>query len=79
MAVVDCWEDGVAYCTQKNKFFAGDKVELLEPGKRPVEIAITELYNEVGEAIDDTKHAHMKFSFPLKFPMAEGTIIRKDV
>ena len=79
VAVVDCWKDGVAYCTQKNKFFAGDQVELLEPGTRPVEIAITELYNEAGEAIDDTKHAHMKFSFPLKTPVAEGTIIRKDV
>ena len=79
VAVVDCWKDGVAYCTQKNKFFARDQVELLEPGKRPVEIAITELYNEAGEAIDDTKHAHMKFSFPLKTPVAEGTIIRKDV
>lgn len=79
VAVVDCWKDGAAYCTQKNKFFIGDRVELLEPGKRPVEITIEKLYNEAGEAIDDTRHAHMKFSFPMKIPVSDGTIVRKDV
>lgn len=79
VAVVDYWKDGAAYCTQKNKFFIGDRVELLEPGKHPAKITVNELYNEAGEPIEDTRHAHMKFSFPLKTPVAEGTIIRKDV
>lgn len=79
VAVVDHWEDGIAYCTQKNKFYEGDTVELLEPGKRPVSILVCGLKNEAGESIEDTRHAHMKFSFPLAAPVTEGTIIRKDV
>lgn len=79
VAVVDYWKDGVAYCTQKNKFFKGDTVEISEPKKRPVSFVINEMYNELGEAIDDTRHAHMKFSFPLENPVESGTIIRKDI
>lgn len=79
VAVVDYWKDGVAYCTQKNKFYVGDMVELLEPKKRPMVFAVKEMYNEAGEPIEDTRHAHMKFSFPLETAVAEGTIIRKDV
>ena len=79
VAVVDYWKDGVAYCTQKNKFFKGDSVELLEPKSKPVAFVITELFDEKGEPIEDTRHAHMKFSFPLKTAVANGTIIRKDI
>jgi len=79
VAVVDYWKDGVAYCTQKNKFFKGDTVEIAEPKKRPVAFVVNEMFDENGEAIDDTRHAHMKFSFPIETPVMEGTIIRKDI
>ena len=29
MAVVEKWEDGVAYCSQRNRFFEGDELEVM--------------------------------------------------
>ncbi|MEG2597160.1 MAG: U32 family peptidase, partial [Oscillospiraceae bacterium] len=78
VAVVDDWSNGRAICTQKNKFLVGDRVELLEPGKQPFSVTISALYDENGESIDDTKHAHMKFSFPLPQSVLVGTIVRKE-
>ena len=36
VAVVESCENGTVYCTQRNRFFAGDTVELLAPSQKPV-------------------------------------------
>ena len=79
VALVDRWENGTAYCTQKNKFFAGDTLELLEPGKKPETISIPALFNGDGEEIPDTRRANMPFSFPWDREIAPGAILRKAV
>ena len=40
VGVVERSEDGVVYCTQRNKFLNGDTVEVLSPNKKPIEIKI---------------------------------------
>lgn len=78
VAVVDRWEDGTAYCTQRNKFLVGDTVELLQPQSEPITLTINSMKNELGEPIENTAHAMMKFSFNCETPLKQGTIIRKE-
>ncbi len=79
VALVDHWENGRVFCTQKNKFLAGDTLELLEPGKKPETITISTLFNGDGEEIPDTRHANMPFSFLWDREIAPGAILRKAV
>ena len=79
VAVVDECRDGIVYCTQRNRFFAGDTVELLSPGQKPVEMKLDELYNEDGERIETVNHAMMRFSFPCSETFPAGTYIRKEL
>ena len=80
--MVEKVEGDRVYCTQKNRFFDGDTLELLEPGKQPVPFTVTGLQNGDGEPISDTRHPAMAFSFPLSLlphPPAAGSMIRKNL
>ncbi len=77
VAVVEKCENGIAYCSQRNRFFAGDTVEILAPSQRPVELVLDKLFNEDGEQIDTANHAMMKFSFPCEHVFPAGSVIRK--
>ncbi|MDE5763920.1 MAG: U32 family peptidase [Ruminococcus sp.] len=79
VAVVEKCENGVVYCTQRNRFFSGDEVELLPPSVKPVVMKLDVLYNENGEKIETANHAMMKFSFPCETVFPAGTVIRKAV
>lgn len=78
MAVVDKWENGIAYCTQRNRFFEGDELEIMEAYKKPVRITVSGLKNDKGEEIESTNHAMMKFSFICETEIGEGAILRKE-
>lgn len=77
VAVVDHCENGMVYCTQRNRFFAGDEVELLSPSAKPVVMTLDALFNENGEQIEVANHAMMKFSFKCDVCFPSGTVIRK--
>ncbi len=79
VAVVDECRDGVVYCTERNRFFAGDTVELLAPRSKPVEMKLDELYDENGDRIETANRAMMRFSFPSEMSFPAGTVIRKAV
>lgn len=79
VAVVDYCSDGTVYCTQRNKFFPGDTVEILSPKSKPYEITIGKLYGSDGESIENTAHSMMKFSFKHSCALPKGSIIRKEV
>ncbi len=79
VAVVDECRDGKVYCTQRNRFFAGDTVELLAPSSKPVEMKLDTLFDENGEQIETANHAMMRFSFPCDMTFPAGTVIRKAV
>jgi putative protease len=78
VAVVEKCENGTVYCTQRNRFFAGDNVELLAPSQKPVEMKLKKLYNENGEEIETANHAMMNFSFKSDIIFPAGTVIRKE-
>lgn len=79
VAVVEKCENGTVYCTQRNKFFAGDTVELLAPSQKPVTLILNKIFDENGNEIETANHAMMNFSFESDLVFPEGTVIRKQV
>lgn len=77
VAVVEKCENGTVYCTQRNRFFAGDTVELLAPSSKPVVLTLDTLYDDDNNAIETANHAMMKFSFKSDLTFPTGTVIRK--
>ncbi len=77
VAVVEKCKDGMVYCTQRNKFFAGDTLEIIPPSQKPVTLIPNILYNENGEEIETANHAMMNFYFRSNNVFPSGTFIRK--
>ena len=77
MAVVEKWENGVAYCSQRNRFFEDDVLEAMNAGEKPFEVIAKCLRNEEGERIPDTRHPMMKFTFECETPLKADTLLRK--
>ena len=77
VAVVDECRDGRIYCTQRNRFFEGDEVEVMEKGKKPVTLIVKDLQNEDGETIESVNHAAMKFSFEGDYFFSPSAIVRQ--
>lgn len=75
-AVVDECKDGMLYATQRNKFNAGDEVEIISPHKMYDICKVERLYNEDGEQIESANHAMMKFSMPCDKVYPKNSIIR---
>lgn len=78
MAIVKHWENGVAYCSQRNRFFEGDELEALETDKPPFKVVAKNLKNVSGEIIEATQHPMMDFSFECETPLQDETILRKQ-
>lgn len=75
-AVVDECKDGMLYATQRNKFNAGDELEIISPQKMYDTCKAEKLYNEDGEQIESANHAMMKFSMPCDKVYPKNSIIR---
>ena len=69
-------EKGIAKCIQRNKFCAGDAVELITPGATGKRFEAAEMYNLDGEAIPSVPHPFMEFYLKGPFPVKSGDILR---
>lgn len=78
MAIVKYWKDGIAYCSQRNRFFEGDELEAMFVGKEPFKVIAKEIRNSSGEAIESTNHPMMDFTFKCDIPLEDETILRKE-
>ncbi len=65
---------------QRNRFFAGETVDVLQPGKEPFTAELTELYNADWEPIQSAPHAEMSVYWRTDLEVGEGAFlrIRKD-
>ena len=79
VAVVDRCENGIIYATQRNRFFAGDELEVLSPGEKPFSIIPEKLFDQNGEILETVNHAMMNFSFPCSTAFPVNSIIRKRI
>ena len=77
-AVVTGCKDGRIYGSQRNRFFEGDTLEVMEKGKAPFNITVTDLCNEEGEKIDNAPHPTMNFSFACCDSLSEGSFLRME-
>lgn len=78
MAIVDKWENGIAYCTQRNRFFEGDELEVMTRGIKPFTVKANALRDSEGAVIQSTSHPMMKFSFECGTILEKNAILRKE-
>ena len=76
--VEDCDAEGNALLTQRNRFFAGDELELMNPETLPVSFSADRITDEDGNEIPDTHRAMMRFRMHLPLSVPRYTIIRKN-
>lgn len=79
VGIIDRCENGFIHATQRNRFFAGDTVEILAPNQKPVTLKTGKIYNADGEQIESTNHAMMEFYFPCDMTFPKNSIIRLPV
>lgn len=79
VAIVKECCSGRIFLTQRNRFFAGDTLEVLSPGKPPVSITAQDLQNEAGESIETANHAMMDCSIGCDVVFPPKSVVRKFV
>lgn len=67
----------IAEITQRNRFFKGDEIEILQPGKPFYTQKIESMVNDKNEEIEVAPHAAMTVRFPLDIPVVKGAMLRK--
>lgn len=76
--VVSCDEAGNAVLTQRGRFWKGDTLELLIPGRKPVAFTVGQMKNAEGESIDYCPHPEMEIRMTLPVPAPEYSILRRQ-
>ena len=77
--VESCDENGLATCSLRNKFRAGDKLELVGPDTRPLAFTVPMMENMDGEALEEPRTPQMQFKIQLPCPVPAHSILRKSV
>ena len=77
MGIVDHWENGIAHCIQRGRFFAGDEIEALMPGKGSMSLRPEWIKNEEGEAVPSTNRAEMRYTIPCEVELPPYTLLRR--
>lgn len=63
--------------TQRNRFFAGDELEIVEPNKPFITLMVTDMKNENDEPIEVANHAEMTVKFHSDDEISKGAMVRK--
>lgn len=61
----------------KNRFYAGDELELMQPGKPPYSFRADCVVDEDGNALEVFHHPEMRFSIDFPFEIHEFAILRR--
>jgi len=77
IALCEGWENGILRLTQRNRFFRGDIADILEPGEKPFNIMLDEIYDENMNPIESAPHATMTVFVKCTHPVKAGAILRK--
>lgn len=80
VAVVESYDSrtGLATLRQRNKFLAGETLEVLTPFKEPFEFKVGTIYNEEGGEIYSAPHADMRIRVPIPKEVCENTFLRRE-
>ncbi|MBE6720518.1 MAG: U32 family peptidase [Ruminococcaceae bacterium] len=78
-ALYDRYENGRLVVKQRNRFYQGDVLEVVEPFKKPYSITVKELYNENdGEFTDVANKATDIYSFKCEKQISPDAIFRVE-
>lgn len=77
VAIVRGYADGFLLCEQRNKFCVGDTLEIMEKGKAPQALTVTQLQDGDGVSIEAAPHPMMSVHICAQQPLPPGTILRK--
>ena len=77
LGVVEKWEDGVLYCSQRGKFNLGDEIEVLQPSGDTLKFTPNWIKNAEGENVESTPHSKMEFIVDCPFEIKPMSIMRK--
>lgn len=61
---------------QRNRFFRGETVDILQPGAAPFTAELNEIFNEDWEPIESAPHAEMTVYWKTDVEVAEGAYLR---
>ncbi len=74
--VLQCDIDGNAVILQKNRFFVGDTINVLSPGKEPFSFQVKDMTDDAGNPINVANHAEMIIKMQLPFFSEPGSFLR---
>ena len=75
-AVVEGWKDGRLYLSQRNRFYSGDEMDVLEPGCKPFSLIVEDVRDDDGNELEVVPHPMMNISIPFARPLIPGTLLR---
>ena len=75
-AIVESCADGCINVHQRNRFFTGDTLEVLQPGIQPRKIVADEIINQNGERVDVANKAAENYKIKCDLDLPQGTILR---
>lgn len=65
--------------SQRNRFFEGDELEVVEPGKKPYKLVVEDLYNlDDDEKVEVANKATDTYSFKCDKPVSSDAIFRRQ-
>lgn len=70
-------ETGIATVTQRNRFFKGDEIEIIQPMKPYFTQTVDYMENEEGEPVDVAPHPEQILKIPVREPVVRGAMLRK--
>ena len=73
-----CDAEGNAVFVLKNRFFAGDTLELMQPGKPVYAFKVENMRNDEGEVLDAARSAMMRLHLKFPFQVSDFAILRKE-
>ena len=77
--VESCDKNGVALCSLRNKFAAGDILEAVGPDLRPFPFTVPVMEDMDGNALEEPRKPEMGFKLRLPMSVPDFTILRKSV
>ena len=79
-AIVEkCDENGLAVCSLRNKFQAGDALEAVGPDTRPFAVTAPMMKDMDGNDLEEPRTPQMQFKMQLPKPVPALTILRRSV
>lgn len=79
VAICTSYNNGMLELSQRNRFYSGDKLDVLEPSGKPFYITVTEMYDEWNNRIDVAPHPMQKLFIPVDRAIKKGAFFRKKI